>query len=154
MNQFSNSFKFTMTGISLFTIAIMSIMDLDATHMTNPLWSAHARFHWAIQYFSAVAVNVVGLFMIWGKYKDKGSDLSILYIGLNPLLFWAMFFPALLMPGTGTWPDGVIPPPGFPEIFKTIHPNFIMATIITIVAPIMTITQIRNQKKIVLSSRL
>ena len=148
MKHFSNSFKFTLTGISLFTIAIMSIMDLNATHMTNPLWPAHARFHWAIQYFSAVTVNVIGLVMLWRNYQDKGSNLSILYIGLNPLLFWAMFFPALAMPGTGTWPDGVTPPPGFPEIFKTIHPNLIMATIITILAPIMTIREIQNQKKI------
>jgi hypothetical protein len=148
MKSFSKSFKITLTIVSLFTIAIMSIMDLNATHMTNPLWPAHARFHWAIQYFSAIAVNVIGLIMLWAKYKEKGSNLSVLFIGLNPLLFWTMFFPALLMLGTGTWPDGVAPPPGFPELFKIIHPNLIMAIMITILAPIMTIKEIGNQKKI------
>jgi uncharacterized membrane protein len=145
MKPFSKSFRITLTIISMFTIAIMSIMDLNATHMTNPLWPAHARFHWAIQYFSAIAVNIIGLFMLWGTYKERGGNLSVLFIGLNPLLFWAMFFPALLMPGTGTWPDGVVPPSGFPELFKTIHPNLIMATVITILAPILTIRELRKQ---------
>jgi hypothetical protein len=145
MKSFSNSFKITLTVISVFTIAIMSIMDLNSTHMTNPLWPAHARFHWAIQYFSALAANATGLFMLWGKYKEKGSMLSVLFIGLNPLLFWAMFFPALLMPGAGTWPDGVTPPLGFPEIFKTFHPNLIMAVFITLLAPIVTFKELRNK---------
>jgi hypothetical protein len=141
MKKFSPPFAIAMTCISIFTMIIMSVMDLNETHMTNPLWPPHARFHWAIQYFSALLVSMLSLFAIWSNYKDKGGRLSILLIGLSPLFFWGMFFPALLMPGTGTWPDGVTPPKEFPEIFKTIHPNLIMACILSIVSALLTIRE-------------
>jgi hypothetical protein len=146
MKKFSSPFAITMTCISIFTMIIMSVMDLNSTHMTNPLWPPHARFHWAVQYFSALMVFMLALVAIWSNYKDKGSRLSILFIGLSPLFFWGMFFPALLMPGTGTWPDGVIPPKGFPEIFKTIHPNLIMACILSIGSVILTIREYKIRR--------
>jgi hypothetical protein len=141
MKKFSTPFVIVMTCIVIFTMIIMSVMDLNDTHMTNALWTAHARFHWAVQYFSAMMVCILALCLIWLPYREKGSRLSMLFIGLSPLFFWGMFFPALLMPGTGTWPDGVMPPPGFPEIFKTIHPNFIMALVLSIVSVLITIRE-------------
>jgi hypothetical protein len=141
MKKFSKPFAITMSGIAIFTMIIMSAMDLNETHITNPLWPPHARFHWAIQYLSTMLVCVLALCAIWFSYREKGSRISILFIGLSPIFFWGMFFPALLMPGTDTWPDGVIPPQGFPEIFKTIHPNLIMACILSIVSVILTIRE-------------
>jgi hypothetical protein len=146
MKKLSKSFAITMSCISIFTIIIMSVMDLNVTHMANPLWPPHARFHWAVQYFSSVMVCMLALLATWSNYKDKGSRLSILFIGLGPLFFWGMFFPALLMPGTGTWPDGVTPPQGFPEIFKTIHPNLIMACVLSILSICLTIREYKMRK--------
>ena len=148
MKKFSNPFSITMTCISIFTIIIMSVMDLNETHMTNLLWPPHARFHWAVQYFSAILVCILALVAIWSSYRDKGSIFSILFIGLSPLVFWGMFFPALLMPGTGTWPDGLVQPEGFPEIFKRIHPNLIIACIITIGSVMLTIREYKLRKNI------
>jgi len=52
--------------------------------------------------------------------------LSVLLIGGSPLLFWGMFIPALLMPGTSTAPDGISIPGNFPAFFTTYHPNFLI----------------------------
>jgi hypothetical protein len=147
MKNLSKPFAVTLSCISIFTMLIMSVMDLNETHMTNPLWPPHARFHWAVQYFSALMVSILALFAIWSNYKDKRSRLSILFIGLSPLFFWGMFFPAMLMPGTGTWPDGVIPPKGFPEIFKTLHPNLIIACIISLVSVMLTTREFKVQRE-------
>jgi hypothetical protein len=147
MKKFSKLFAITMSCISIFTMIIMSVMDLNETHMTNPLWPAHARFHWAVQYFSAMSLCVLALCAIWISYREKGSSLSILFIGLSPLFFWGMFFPALLMPGTGTWPDGVVPPEGFPEIFKRIHPNLIMACVLSIISVMLTIREYKRRRE-------
>ena len=146
MKKLSKPFVIIISFILLFTMIIMSVMDLNETHMTNPFWPPHARFHWAVQYFSAMLICLLALSAIWFSYKEKGSRLSILFIGLSPLFFWGMFFPALLMPGTGTWPDGVVPPPGFPEIFKNIHPNLIMACILSVVSVILTIRECKMQR--------
>ena len=148
MNTFSKLFALTMSGICLFTILIPSVMDVNDTHMTNPLWTPHARFHWAIQYLSATLMSILALLLLWLQYKEKRSLLSIFFIGFSPLMFWGMFFPALLMPGTGTWPDGVNAPASFPELFKIIHPNFIMAAVITPISVVVTLREYRMAKRI------
>ena len=107
------------------TIIVPAIMDLNSTHMTNPLWAPHARFHWSLQYFGTTAFNIIALFLLWGNYKEKGSRLSIITASLAPLLFWGAFFPSLLMPGISTWPDGMTP-------FAPIAPNVPMAAVISL----------------------
>ena len=47
-----------MTVLSVFTMLITSVMDLNETHMTNPLWPPHARFRWAVQYFSTLLICI------------------------------------------------------------------------------------------------
>ena len=147
MKKLSKPFVIIMTFISMFTMIIMSVMDLNETHLTNPLWPPHARFHWAAQYFSAMLVCALALCAIWFSYREKGSRFSILFIGLSPLFSWGMFFPALLMPGTGTWPDGVVPPQEFPEILRKIHPNLIMACVFSIVSVILTIREYKMKRE-------
>lgn len=116
--------KLIISFAALFTIIIPSLMDLNNTHMTNPLWPPHARFHWSIQWFSITILNGIAIYLLWGNYKDRGSRLSIVMAGLAPILFWGSFFPSMLMPGTSTWPDGISP-------FFPIAPNVFMAVFIT-----------------------
>lgn len=144
MQKFSQTFQYTFTIISVFTIIITSVMDLNASHMTNPLWPPHARFHWAAQYFATLSISVAALYCLWGNYRDKGSCFSLMFIGLSPLLFWGMFIPALLMPGTSTAPDGIVVSSNFPEIFKRVHPNFIISCVISFVAIVLTFKEIKR----------
>ena len=148
MNKFSKPFGIVMSCILVFTMLIMSVMDLNETHMSNPLWPPHARFHWAIQYFSTMMVCILALCLLWVPYREKAGRLSVLFIGVSPLFFWGMFFPALLMPSTDTWPDGVILPQEFPEIFRRIHPNLIMACILSAVSALLTTREYRIEKEI------
>ncbi len=126
--------KIIFTALCLITIIVPSIMDLNSTHMTNPAWPAHARLHWAISYFSTTVINLLALYLLWGSYAEKDAMLVTWFAGLAPVFFWGMFFPALLLPGTGTWPDGVVPPTSFPKLFLKIHPNFILSVLITVLA--------------------
>jgi len=122
-----SSAKFSRVLISftaLFTIIIPSVMDLNDTHMTNPLWAPHARFHWSIQWYSITLLNAIALYLLWGKYEGSGSPLSVIMAGLAPILFWGSFFPSMFMPGTSPWPDGMTP-------FAVIPPNVFIAAFIT-----------------------
>lgn len=109
--------------IVVFTILIQSYMDLNSTHMTNPLWAPHARFHWSIQYFSSIILHLISLYLLLGNYEGKKSRLSFVFAASAPLLFWGMFFPALMMPGTSAWQDGMEP-------FLFIAPNVLVAVVI------------------------
>ncbi len=126
--------KIIFTVLCSATIIIPTIMDLNTTHMTNVQWKPHARLHWAIQYLSITFIQCIALYLLWGNYADKNSVLITWFAGLAPIFFWGMFIPALLFPGTGTWPDGIEPPKGFPELFKKIHPNLILSVVITVAA--------------------
>ncbi len=126
--------KIIFTVLCALTIIIPSIMDLNKTHATNPQWKPHARFHWAIQYLSITVIQCIALFLLWGNYADKDTILVTWFAGLAPIFFWGMFIPALLFPGTSTWPDGIAPPKHFPTLFKRIHPNLIISIIFTVAA--------------------
>ena len=119
--------KVLISFAALCTIIIPSVMDLNATHMTNPLWPPHARFHWSIQWYSITVLNGIALYLLWGKYRENRSFLAIVIAGLAPILFWGSFFPSMLMPGTSTWPDGMIP-------FTRIAPNVFIAAFITCIS--------------------
>jgi hypothetical protein len=137
--------KIILTILCSATIIIPTIMDLNDTHMSNTQWKPHARLHWAIQYLSITLIQCIALYLLWGNYADKNSVLITWFTGLAPIFFWGMFIPALLFPGTSTWPDGIEPPKGFPEIFKRIHPNMILSVIISLGAIIAIFLELRRR---------
>lgn len=120
----SKTAKYLISLCALITVILPSIMDLNNTHMTNPLWAPHARFHWSIQWYSITLLNGIALYLLWGRYEDAGSRLATMMAGLCPILFWGSFFPSLFMPGTSPWPDGMEP-------FSVLPPNVYVAAIIT-----------------------
>lgn len=44
---------------------IPTLVDLGATHATNPSWTGHARYHVVWQVASLVLMAVLGLFLTW-----------------------------------------------------------------------------------------
>lgn len=64
MNTLTLQILLTITtlGYSL----IPAIFDSNDTHMTNPLWVPHARFHVVWQVCSYIGIALIALWMIWG----------------------------------------------------------------------------------------
>ncbi|MGZ3732917.1 MAG: DUF6640 family protein [Parachlamydiaceae bacterium] len=122
--MYSKILKYLISFCALITIIVPSMMDLNSTHMTNPLWAPHARFHWSIQWYSITFLNGIALYLLWGKYEGANSRLAIVFASLAPMLFWGSFFPSLWMPGTSPWPDGMEP-------FAVLPPNVYMAVVMT-----------------------
>ncbi|MEL6322460.1 MAG: DUF6640 family protein [Cyanobacteria bacterium J06626_14] len=57
--------KIILSAVTLFYGLVPAIADMNETHLLNPLWSEHARFHGA--WFLAFAAGVSGtaLYLIW-----------------------------------------------------------------------------------------
>ncbi|MEL6828932.1 MAG: DUF6640 family protein [Pseudomonadota bacterium] len=57
--------KLAVTAITVFYGLFPAIADLNETHLFNPLWSDHARFHgaWFLAFTAGIAV--IALFLIW-----------------------------------------------------------------------------------------
>ena len=131
--------KYLISFCAVVTIIIPSIMDLNDTHMTNPLWAPHARFHWSIQWYAITLLNGISLYLLWGRYADAGTRLAAVMAGLAPILFWGSFFPSLWMPGTSPWPDGIEP-------FAILPPNVYIAALITLLSSLGIWMDLRSRR--------
>ncbi|MCG7389853.1 hypothetical protein [Pantoea sp. ACRSB] len=89
--------------------AIPAIFDSNATHMTNPRWVPHARFHVVWQVMSYIGFALIALWLIWGMEFDghlwlAAAMSAAAYAGF----FFAVF--ARRLYGGGTYdPNGVVP---------------------------------------------
>ena len=124
--------KLIFSVLAAVTVIVPTIADLNATHLTNPRWPPHARFHAAVLYLGTTLLNLGVLYLLWGSYPGQDSTLVAWIAAWGPLSFWGMFLPALCFPGVSTWPDGITPPANFPVILTKIHPNVILALLVTL----------------------
>jgi hypothetical protein len=122
------------TVISSITIIMSMGFGLNKTHMTNPLWPPHARFHWAGEFLNVMSVQCLALFLVWGHYPGRGSELATWAAGLAPVVFWGTFIPSTWFPGTSAWIDGYPRPQNLPAIFKRYNPNLFISVAMCLAA--------------------
>jgi hypothetical protein len=117
--------KIPISVAAVMTLLIPFLADFNSTHIFNPLWAPHARFHGMNFLLVNIASGAISLWLLWGKYRERDSRLAIRVAALLPTLCWGSFFPALLVPGVSIFPDGMEP-------FAPINPNVIIAAIAVI----------------------
>lgn len=91
-----------LTGEILITLALVVttlgslIHDWNKTHVFNPEWTAHARFHAA----AGVAINfALGLLGLWLLCRGGFDDQRTLFVcALIPVIAWGSFFVAIVVP--------------------------------------------------------
>jgi len=92
-------------GRALLTIALLSTLfgpigaDWNDTHVFNPAWPPHARFHSVVGLFVTIGFSLIGLWLLWRSSTDYLTHLLV--ATAVPVLAWGTFFLALLVPGTG-----------------------------------------------------
>ncbi|MEM6383812.1 MAG: DUF6640 family protein [Pseudomonadota bacterium] len=59
--------KVFVSAITIFYGFIPALADLNETHLFNPLWSEHARFHTAWFLAFTAGVSSIALFLIWRR---------------------------------------------------------------------------------------
>jgi hypothetical protein len=106
--------------------------DLNRTHVFNPGWPPHARFHSAAGWGSVAGSQLLALWLLWrpGEDADDG-DLAIKIAGLLPAVAWVPFFPALATPGTAVEDE-----PGHLARIAGVPANLVPATLIPIISAV------------------
>lgn len=114
-------------SVVLVATAVVSVaVDWNASHIFNPDWTPHARFHDVVMLHLLSGVCILGLWLMWRRSPEP--EIGARVAALIPIIFWAAFFyTTFLVPGTGLGasPDEV--PPillGIP-----IYPNVLVAAI-------------------------
>jgi hypothetical protein len=93
------------------TVAIVAVADVfNATHLFNPEWPGHARFHIGMQFTTLVLVAIVSLWALTGPLTQSRAWLA----ALAPATFWPGLFVAYAIPGTDVFASEALQELGVP----------------------------------------
>jgi hypothetical protein len=94
--------RLVLTGAAIGTILGTGRADINNTHMLNPGWPPHARFHSAAGWGTVAGSQLLALWLLWRPGQQPGErDLAVKAAALLPAISWAPFFLALATPGAG-----------------------------------------------------
>jgi hypothetical protein len=94
-----NSGRALLTGADVGTIIGPIVADWNDSHIFNPRWPSHARFHGIVSLGTAAALSAYGVWRLWAPSPDHGAERDI--AAAVPLAYWSSFFPAALVKGSG-----------------------------------------------------
>ncbi len=100
--------KVLLSVIALFTIVAPILADWNATHIYNPAWSPHAKFHNAQTMAMAVLLGITALYFLWRERNRKADLLAAI---LFASLYWVSQVIAFTFPGVA-WTDANLLQPG------------------------------------------
>lgn len=94
--------RMLLSVVALFTAISPYLADWNATHIYNPLWPPHAKFHNAQTMAMAVLLSGSALFFIWSRRDKLRANLlpALLFVSF----YWVSQALAFLYPGVA-WTD-------------------------------------------------
>lgn len=75
------------------------VADFNRTHLFNPAWTAHAKFHDAMTISLGLFLGLLGLYFL--VRRTHGDRHLLNMAGLFPAIFWASMVVSFFFPGTG-----------------------------------------------------
>lgn len=94
--------KVLISSAALFPAVGAFLADWNETHLFNPKWTPHAKFHDAQTITLAAEAAAISLWQLWGTGKKTGPKgfSRLRWATLFGGLFWLTLPPAVLFPGT------------------------------------------------------
>jgi hypothetical protein len=84
------------------------LADYNSTHIFNPNWPPHAKFHGAQTLMFSWLLGIFSVIFAWRKTNDRLT--SVLAASLFAAVYWFAQIGALLYPGTAVFdPDTITP---------------------------------------------
>ena len=122
-----------LTILAVGTIVSPFLADWNATHIYNPAWPPHAKFHNAQTMSMAVLLGLTALFFTWRR--DAGLATSLLAAWLFTAFYWTSQVMAFGFPGVA-WTDPNLLPPGhtLTEFPLQLKGDVVLAVLLAVVA--------------------
>ncbi|MFE1774241.1 DUF6640 family protein [Streptomyces sp. NPDC059008] len=98
-----------LTLTSLVTTAGAYIADWNETHIYNPDWPPHAKFHNAQTMSMGAALGLIGLYLLW-VHRGAWTRSLVQVIVVTESLYWITQLSAILYPGTALVDGDRVPP--------------------------------------------
>ncbi|GAA4160892.1 hypothetical protein GCM10022217_25680 [Chryseobacterium ginsenosidimutans] len=107
--------KIILSCLGIFTSISPYLADWNITHIYNPAWPPHAKFHNAQTMVLGTFLGILTLYCVWFRNsisaKQKLNEATTLVS-----LYWLAQLPAILFPGTQLQDPGIYHVE-FPKIF-------------------------------------
>jgi hypothetical protein len=119
-------------SVVLVSTSVVSVaVDWNATHLFNPDWHPHAKFHDAVMLWLLCGCSIMALWLLWRRTTEPAIAYTV--ATLIPLIFWSpFFFVTLVIPGSSLQADLKEHVPIIAGI--PIYPNVVVGTVSIILA--------------------
>jgi Family of unknown function (DUF6640) len=87
-----------LTLANVITVAAPIAADWNDSHIFNPRWPGHARFHGVTALAMATTLSSLNIWSVWSDASDRAT--ATFFAAAVPVAYWAPFFLAPVVPGT------------------------------------------------------
>lgn len=126
------SAKILLSVLVVVSTVVSIIADWNSSHVFNPDWPPHARFHDIMLLTLLIGLLPLLLWLLWRKSPEPEVAVKVTTTIL--IVFWGSFYVNFLIPGTSPRAYADIPPPSLGNI--PLYPNMILAAIIVVLASV------------------
>lgn len=122
---------YLLTASLVLSVLISIAADLNASHLFNPAWPPHAKFHDVAMLNLLAGTSGVALWLLWRESQEP--QVAAVVAALIPIIFWTAFFWApWVVPGVSLVAIEGQPPPQIGGI--TVLPNAVAAFFFVLVS--------------------
>lgn len=136
--------RIILSFMGLFTMVSPYLADWNITHIYNPTWTPHAKFHNAQTMVLGAFLGFLTLYSLWFR-KDIDEKQKLKEAVLLASLYWLAQLPAILFPGTKLTDPG-IQHVEMPVIFGIEFNQLVMN--ITVVFPLLALGYYLENKRL------
>jgi hypothetical protein len=97
------------------------VMDFNESHVYNPAWPPHARYHGFLFMNLLVAVGALSIALLW-RPKQLNLINETTIVGILNAAIWTSFLLPLVVPEVSPWPDGF-------QVTMPLNGNIILALV-------------------------
>lgn len=115
--------KVVVSLLTVFYGLVPAVADLNETHLLNPMWSEHARFHGAWFLAFAGGIALTALFLIWVRNQV-----------VLPVVFGLMFAGGFWVATVfqSAYGGGLVDPNGFEQRILGIESNLFLFSVVSV----------------------
>jgi hypothetical protein len=96
----SLSYRILLTIVGLFTCTSAFLADWNETHIHNPRWPPHAKFHNGQTMSMGLALGMLTLYYLWRPLMVESAKDNLNIVVTFASLYWVTQLSAILFPGT------------------------------------------------------
>ena len=122
--------KILLSVLVVVSTLVSVVVDWNSSHVFNPDWHPHGRFHDVMLLTLLVGLVPLLLWLLWRSSSEPEVAITVTTSIL--VLFWGSFYVNLLVPGTTPAANLAESPPSL--LGLPLYPNMVVAAIIIILS--------------------